>query len=188
MLSVYVLAALVLLAVGYFGLRNVVKTWLKFRGTRVITCPENSQPAAVKVDATHAGVTAGVDAPELRLKSCTRWPERAGCGQECLKQIEAAPADCLVRNILTRWYADKHCVYCAKPLEEIDWTKHKPALLSPEGKTVEWVEVRPEEVPATLATHRPVCWRCHMAQTFRRKHADLVVDRDHTAHRRGVIH
>jgi len=178
MLSVYLVAALILIAVCYFGLRNAVRAWWKFRGTRVITCPESSQAAAVQVDATYAGLTAGADAPVLRLSSCTRWPERAGCGQECLKQIEAAPADCLVRNILTRWYAEKDCVYCQKPLGEIDWTEHKPALLSPEGKTVEWSELRPEQVPATLATHRAVCWRCHIAETFRREHPDLIVDRD----------
>jgi hypothetical protein len=26
--------------------------------------------------------------PHLRLSECSRWPERQGCGQECLSQIE----------------------------------------------------------------------------------------------------
>ena len=26
--------------------------------------------------------------PELRLKSCSRWPEKADCRQECLAEIE----------------------------------------------------------------------------------------------------
>jgi hypothetical protein len=29
----------------------------------------------------------------------------------------------------------------------------------------------------TFATHQPVCWDCHIAQTFRREHAELVTDR-----------
>ncbi len=188
MVSVYVLAALVLVAVAYFALRNVVKAWLNFRGERVITCPENSQPAAVTVDAFYAGLTAGVDAVALRLSTCSRWPERADCGRECLKEIEAAPEDCLVRNILTRWYAGKTCVYCDKPLGAIRWAEHKPALLGPEGKSVEWFEVKPEDVPATLETHRPVCWRCHIAETFRQAHPELVVDRDHNFKRTAGIH
>jgi hypothetical protein len=26
--------------------------------------------------------------PEVRLKECSRWPERGGCGQDCLIQVE----------------------------------------------------------------------------------------------------
>ncbi|HEY3204662.1 MAG TPA: hypothetical protein VGL03_13510 [Thermoanaerobaculia bacterium] len=66
------------------------RAYLKFRGTRVITCPETGCPAAVKVDMGHAARTSVVGETELRLESCSRWPERAGCGQECLAQIEAA--------------------------------------------------------------------------------------------------
>ncbi len=177
-LTVYVLAGLVLIGLFYFGLRNVLKAWLKYRGTRVITCPENQNPAAVHVDARYAAMTAGMDQPVLRLDSCSRWPERAGCGQECLKQIQDAPEDCLVRNILGRWYAGKTCVYCEKALGEIEWAEHQPALRAPDGHTYEWSDIAPEALPAVLLTHQPVCWRCHVAMTFRREHPELVVDRD----------
>src|SRR5688500_10126557 len=120
--------------------------YFKYRGTRVITCPENHQTAAVEVDAVHAAASAALHAPDLRLSQCTRWPERKDCGQECLSQIAAAPADCLVRNILTRWYHGKACIYCSKDLGEINWTEYRPALMSPEGKTIEWFEIAPENV------------------------------------------
>jgi hypothetical protein len=68
-------------------------------------------------------------------------------------------------------------VLCGKPLEEIDWLEHKPALMSPEQKTVEWHEVRAEKLPEVLSTHLPVCWNCHIAETFRREFPELVVDR-----------
>ncbi len=160
-------------------LRVVGGAYWRFRGTRVITCPENRQPAAVKVDARHAAATAIGRPPELRLSDCSRWPERKSCGQECLRQIEAAPEGCLVRNILTRWYQGKACIYCGRPFQEIDWLDNKPALFDPERKkTLEWADLRPEEVPRALATYVPVCWNCHVAETFRRLYPDLVTDRD----------
>ena len=54
---------------------------------------------------------------------------------------------------------------------------HKPALLNPEGITVEWKQIPLSAVGEALATYLPVCWNCHIAQTFRREHSDLVVDR-----------
>ena len=88
-ISVLVLAA-VLLAGAAVWLGNV---WLKYRGQRVITCPETKRPAGVVVDAAHAAATVFGKAPELRLSECSRWPERAGCGQECLSEIQESGAD-----------------------------------------------------------------------------------------------
>ncbi len=183
----YGVAAALLLAVLFLGLPRFLRAYRKFRGVRVITCPENQQPAAVKVDAWGAGRAAATGQMGLRLKTCSRWPERRDCGQQCLAQIEAAPEDCLVRNILANWYAGKNCVYCQKPLDAIHWMEHHPAVMSPEGKTLEWSEIRPETIPAVLATHRPVCWNCHVAETFRYLHPELVVDREwrHAGSRRG---
>jgi hypothetical protein len=172
----YLMAVVVAVAALYLLVVPLGRLFFKFRGTRLVTCPETNAPAAVKVDALRAAMQ-GPDQPGLQLQQCSRWPERQGCGQECLHQIEAAPEDCLVRSILTRWYAGKSCVFCGKKLDEIDWMEHKPALMSSEGKTLEWHELAPEAIPEVLATHRPVCWNCHIARTFRRQHPDLVVDR-----------
>jgi hypothetical protein len=98
-----------------------LRTYWKLRGDRVIRCPENREIAAVVVDARRAGITAILGEPTLRLRDCTRWPQRQDCGQECLSQIEAAPHDCLVRTILTKWYQGKACVYCHRPFDEINW-------------------------------------------------------------------
>jgi hypothetical protein len=176
-LEFYLIALLLALAALYFVVPLVAGAFLRYRGKRVITCPETRKPAAVEVDARHAALTAAISHPNLRLKSCSRWPERQDCGQECLLQIELSPEDCLLRNILTEWYANKHCVSCGKKFGEIHWSDHKPALRSVEGKTVEWSELRPEEVPGLLATHYPVCWDCHITETFCREHPELVVDR-----------
>jgi hypothetical protein len=67
-----------------------VVTWLKLRSTRVVACPENQEPAAVAVDVPHAVLTAFWEAPELRLRSCSRWPEHSKCKEECVTQIVEA--------------------------------------------------------------------------------------------------
>lgn len=56
----------------------------RYSGGRLVSCPENQQPAAVCFDLLHAAAT-GIDgSPALRVAECTRWPERLGCNQACL--------------------------------------------------------------------------------------------------------
>lgn len=174
----YLLVAVGLAVCLYFGLRRPVRAFLKFRGAMVVTCPETAQPAGVKVDARRAAMSGGREVPDFSLTSCSRWPERQECGRQCLKQIEAAPEDCLVRSILDRWYHGKDCVFCGKPLGEINWEQRKPALLASDGRSMEWAQVLPENLPAVLAAGRAVCWTCHVTETFRRQHPELVVDRN----------
>jgi hypothetical protein len=171
--AIVLVICLIALAAAYFGFR----AWSKYRGARLITCPETHKPAGVEIDAGLAALTSIGAAPHLRLKSCTRWPEKKDCGQECLAQLESSPDNCLVRNILTQWYAGKTCIYCGKNLGEIDWFERKPALCDTRRKTVEWQDVPVETLPDVLATSQPVCWDCHIIETFRREHPDLVVDR-----------
>ena len=151
--------------------------FLRFSGKRLITCPETHRPASVRLGTPRAALKILVGPQRLRLSECSRWPERAGCGQECLSQIAAAPEDCLVRNIVARWYSGKSCVYCHKPFGEINWLDHKPGLMNAEMKTVQWDEVPAEGLPEILATHSPVCWDCHITETFRREHPNLIVER-----------
>lgn len=173
----YVLFAIVLLSAAYFLLRPLVNAYLKYRGTRVTTCPETCKPEAVEVDARRAALSAVSGKPHLQLSDCSRWPERQDCGQECLRQIELAPEECLVRTILRNWYQDKNCAYCGKPIGEIHWLDNKPALMSPEKITALCIDVPPETLHKVLSTHLPVCYDCHIAETFRRLYPDLVVDR-----------
>ena len=171
-----ILAAAIVVAV-VFELTRALRTYFKFRGKRIITCPENRKPAAVSVAAGKAAAEVMVGAPNLRLSECSRWPEMADCGQECLSQIKEAPEACLVSNIVNHWYSGKTCVYCHKPFGEIHWHDHPPALLNKQRKTMQWNEVALENLPQTLASHWPVCWDCHIAENFRQQHPELVTDR-----------
>jgi hypothetical protein len=171
------LALLVGLGVLVLFGRRLAGAFLRYRGTRVVVCPENREMVAVEVDAAHAARSATQGHPDLRLESCTRWPEKAGCGQECLGQIESAPEACLLRTILGDWYQGKSCAFCGRSFHALHWHDHKPGLRGPDGKIVAWDAFRAEQVVDVLATHEPVCWDCRVAETFRREHPELVTDR-----------
>ena len=177
--SAYVVIALGIAAAAYLVLRRPVRSYLALRGDRIVSCPENNQTVAVRLDAARAALSSASGSGRWRLEACTRWPEKAGCGEQCLKQIEAAPTDCLVRTQVTRWYADKSCVLCGKPVGSVDWTEHQPAIMAPSGRTIEWHDVRPEQLPDVLGSYTAVCWDCHVAETFRRTRPDLVIDNPH---------
>jgi hypothetical protein len=175
----FIIIAVFVLAAGLFVIRAVpgVRAYFTFRGKRLIICPETHKAAAVDVAAGDAAVGAFFNEPTLHLVECSRWPERQNCGQECLQQIEADPEHCLVWNLVSKWYEGKSCVFCRKPFGPLHRLDHAPALLGPNFRTSEWKDVRPEQLPEIFSTHQPVCWNCHVAETFRRLHPELVIDR-----------
>ncbi len=173
----FVVVGLVLLAVAALLITVVVQNFLKYRGDRLVTCPETKAPAAVHVNAIRAAGAAVLGKADVRLDQCSRWPERQGCGQECLSQISADPAQCLVWNIVDQWYRGKSCAYCQQPFKAIHWHDRPPAMLEPDHSLKQWNEIPPEQLPKVFATNLPVCWNCFVAETFRRKNPDRVVDR-----------
>ncbi len=179
-LTVFIALIVLFLAVGLFITRTIpgVRAYFAYRGKRLITCPESHTPEAVEVAAKEAAVGAFLNEPTLRLNECSRWPERQGCGQECLKQIEINPENCLVWNIVAKWYEGKSCVFCHKEINPLHHMDHVPALLAPDGTTTEWKQIQPQKLPEVFETHRPVCWNCHVAEVFRRLYPELVVDRE----------
>ena len=177
--TLLIVVAILIMAVALFVLRAVpgIRAYFDYRGKRLITCPETQQPAAVEVAAGEAAVGAFLTEPTLHLKQCSRWPERHNCGQDCLQQIEMDPQKCLVWNIVSKWYEGKKCVFCHKPIGSLHHLDHPPALLGPDFQTSEWKDEAAERLPEIFSTHLPVCWNCHVAESFRRLHPELVVDR-----------
>jgi hypothetical protein len=164
----------------FFG--EFVRNWMRFRGVRVIVCPENFQPAAVKVDARHAASRAALTGePELHLNSCSRWPEKEGCDQACLSQIEESPEKSALQNIVDAWFHGKRCHFCRHLIDEAG------AVLTPEGSVIDWIAIVPEEVPNMFAVSDPVCRRCFMVESFRQEHPDMVTERIHPADRHTTI-
>ena len=159
------------------GIILAVKTYLTYRRQMLVTCPENCKPAAVHVDVRSAvkGVLLGKET--VRLDQCSRWPEREGCGQDCLAQVAADPKGCAVWTVVTDWYRDKTCLLCQRPFHEVHWHDRPPALLTPDRNTAQWDEIPAETLPEVFKTYSPICWSCHMAEKFRREHPEMVVDR-----------
>jgi hypothetical protein len=98
--------ALVAVLVAYLGYRVIeaIRVYFRFRGTRLVTCPETHESAVVQVAARAMAAQAIMDEPCLSLSECSRWPIRRGCGQDCLKQIEAPPSE---MRISAAWRALK---------------------------------------------------------------------------------
>jgi hypothetical protein len=177
MFVVYVVAAGLLATSLFFAIRYLVREYIRYRDSRIITCPDNGEAAIVEVDAIHAALTSALGQPDIRLQNCGRWPLRQNCGQECLVQMDVAPPECLVRGVLMRWYEFKSCLYCGKPFPQIHLLDHKPALQTPEGKLLEWSEVDIDDLRTVMNTNTPVCWDCYIAQSFIREHPEAVVYR-----------
>lgn len=176
-LTIYIVAGAVILVAIVFAAVAFVKRYVKYRGKRVITCPETNCHEAVELDASLASMSSLLDGPELKLTSCTRWPERQDCAQLCIREIETSPFGCQLRAMLDNWYKGKECVYCRRVFDEIHWFDHKPALQAPDGHMVEWAAVRAEAIPHVLQTHLPVCWNCRIVENFRIEHPELVTER-----------
>ena len=177
MFAIYLVAAGLLATSLFFAIRYFVREYIRYRDSRMITCPDNGQASIVEVDAIHAAITSAFGQPDIRLQNCGRWPLLQNCGQECLVQMDVAPPECLVRGVLMRWYEFKSCHYCGKPFPQIQLLDHQPALQTPEGKLLEWSEVDIGELQTVMNTYTPVCWDCNIAQSFIRDHPEMVVYR-----------
>jgi hypothetical protein len=173
----FTIAAAILVAGAAVLLTGAARVFFRYRGKMLFTCPETGKAACVKVAASDAARTSLTGRPKIRLSECSRWPERQNCGQECLSQIGADPENCLIWTKVADWYRGRTCIYCRKILGELHWHDHKPALVGMDGKTVQWNEVAHEKLPELFETHLPVCWNCHVAETFRREFPERVVER-----------
>ena len=139
---------------------RTIRAYHRYRGKLLVACPENLKTVAVEVDAAGAAVTAATGEAKLVLTDCTRWPERQGCGQACLSQIELSPENCQVRTIVSRWFEGRKCELCGRVFGEIQWYDRKPALLTPQRELVEWSSIAVEYLPRLLETHSAACRDC----------------------------
>jgi hypothetical protein len=176
-MSMTAAALLVALAALVVGGIQLLRTWHAWRQKRLITCPENERPAAVRVDALRAATGSLTGHALLSLSECSRWPEKQGCGQECLSEIARGPGECLVRTLVERWYEGKACSSCGKPIRDIAWADQRPGLRAPDGLLLAWPDVAPETLPERFRTHAPVCWDCLVVGKVALEHPDEVTVR-----------
>jgi hypothetical protein len=154
---------------------NILKALWSRNRERIVTCPDNHQPVGVRVSQRFAVTT------------CTRWPEKAGCDQACVPQIEASPEGTLVTNIVQRWYGEHDCAYCGKAISDIGGTV-LPGLRTADGELMEWKDIAVDELPRVLAESIAVCATCELTEDFRLRFPERVVDRHRAVpHKRRVF-
>ena len=178
MTATYAIVTLATL-VGIWGIVKAIRALRVIRdlhGPRVVTCPETGQSATVHVDLRHAGTIAlGQHPSGVRLSACSRWAERGRCEEPCVGQ--ATDPTSTPRAIVARAVSGTPCAFCGRAIECVAFLDHYAAFLRPDGRTIEWSQVPPERLRDTIPVCPAVCWDCHIAETFRRMHPELVTER-----------
>jgi hypothetical protein len=155
---------------------RMVRVWRLLSGVRVVTCTATGGPAVVRVDAGRAAAnTLVLNGPETRITECSLWATGGSCDQGCMQ--EALTRESALRVVVDHWYLHRTCVYCHRLIGTAQSFGHRAALLTPQGTTREWSELPADRLLDSLRTDSPVCWNCHVAETFRREHPDLITDR-----------
>jgi hypothetical protein len=142
-----------------------LQNYFRNRGRLAAVCPESHAPVNIEVDNNYAFWTALRGVEHSRLKSCTRWPEKGDCGQECLAQVEPSPEN--VEKLMLKWYKGKTCAICARAITPPDWRRSRLAWLDEQHKLIELRQVNLSQLQTALATMRPLCWTCHREERER---------------------
>jgi len=142
-----------------------LQSYFQNRGRRAAICPENGEPVDIEVDNEYAFWTAFRGQEHTRLKSCSRWPEKGDCGQECLEQVAPSPEN--VERLMLVSYRGKSCAICTRAITPPDWRRGRLAWLDNEYKLVELRQVDLKQLQFALERMRPLCWTCHQEERVR---------------------
>jgi len=77
--------AIISLAAVYVLVPVAADAFRRFRTRRSLRCPETGREAEVGIDAGRAALTSAFGRALLRVKSCSLWPERKACAQDCVR-------------------------------------------------------------------------------------------------------
>jgi hypothetical protein len=64
----------------------VIDIYVRYRGGKVLNCPESHGTAEVTFKTHRAALAAAFGKPALRVKSCSLWPQRKGCAENCINE------------------------------------------------------------------------------------------------------
>jgi hypothetical protein len=142
-----------------------LQSYFKNRGRRSVVCPGNHLPETVEVDRKFSFHTALRGQEHTRLESCSRWPEKGECGQECLVQVDATPEN--IDRFLKVWIAGKACGICGRLLTVADWRPGRLAVLDENSNFFEMRQLPLDRLPFALEGKRPLCWPCHQEERVR---------------------
>ena len=153
-----------------------LQNYYRNRGRQSVTCPDSGQVVDIEVDRKFAFWSALRGQEHSRLESCSRWPEKEDCGQECLAQLEPSPEN--IERQLTKWYQGKTCAICARALSPGDWRRSRLAVLNERQKLFELRDMHLDELQTALQGMRPLCWNCHQEERARQAVAARILKGD----------
>src|ERR1019366_8111058 len=139
-----------------------LQSYFRNRGRRTVMCPDNHEPVTVEVDSKFAFSTALRGEEHTRLHSCSRWPEKGDCDQDCLAQVDPTPEN--LERLLQKWYQGKSCAICEHALTPADWRRSRLALLNEKQKLFELRHMHLDELPSVLDKIRPLRLNCHQGE------------------------
>jgi hypothetical protein len=64
-----------------------LNAYLGYREPITLICPKTGREVTVRVDSRYAAATSAIGHARYRLLACSRWPENAGCGRDCMSQL-----------------------------------------------------------------------------------------------------
>jgi hypothetical protein len=146
-------------------LASTLQTYFKNRGRRPVVCPDDDQCAQVVVDNKFVLQAAMRGKEQMRVKSCTHWPQNEQCGQECLVQVDATSEN--IDRLLTRWLGGKSCNACGRLLTPADWRFGRLGFFNEQFKLVELRQIDLDEIGSVPEPTRPLCWSCHQQEKQR---------------------
>ncbi|MGE0450539.1 MAG: hypothetical protein AB7Q29_13270 [Vicinamibacterales bacterium] len=83
--------------------------------------------------------------------------------------------------MVREWASSRRCSMCGAALLDSEHALHHFALRGADHVSREWTHFEPEQLIIELVCSHPLCWDCHVAETFRRAHPELVTDRNFSA-------
>lgn len=92
-------------------------------------------------------------------------------------------------KLLKRFFDGKACAICKRPIPPVHRTGMRPGLFNPATHEAHsWDEIPNANLAAVLEAELPVCSACQVAESFRQRFPDLVVDRERTGHEAPAPH
>jgi hypothetical protein len=137
------------------------------------------------VVATAAAVSAGIAFTVRGFKASEA--RATGAPNNGVQPAEAQAAssrhDPATNEQLKRFFDGKDCAICKRPIPPVHRTGLKPGLWNPRThETHSWDQIPNVNLSALLETELPICSACQVAESFRQRFPDRVVDRDRPAH------
>ena len=164
--QLFVMLLLAIVLATYVGI--AVRTWIRFRGMRVVTCPETRRSAGVAVDIGHAMFSKVWEGADVRIATCSRWPDRRGCEETCVRQIQASVDGTRARTIAARFFQGRRCAICQRRIEPLGRSTSQPGFMNPVTReVVAWIHVPPQNLPDAISSRRALCPDCTVAESSR---------------------